>query len=81
MDKWAVNLTRHIFCMLQGCAAAAVFWLHWFTYRGAGRTADIPRGAARVHLTERVRSLFQFHFFIVHAYLSLNVSGGLQLRW
>lgn len=34
------------FCMLQGCSAAAVFWLHWFTYRGPGGTADIPRGIA-----------------------------------
>lgn len=44
-------------CVLQGCAAAAVFRLHWITHCGPGGTADIPRGSARVHPAERVGSL------------------------
>lgn len=46
-----------IFCLFQGCAAAAVFRLHRFANCGSGRAADIPRGVARVHFTEQVRSL------------------------
>lgn len=50
-------------CLLQGCAAAAVFRLHWITHRGPGGTADVSRGAVRLHLTERVRSLVISGFY------------------
>lgn len=52
-----------LFCLLQGCAAAVVLRLHWITHRGPGGTADISRGAVRLHLTERVRSLVISGFY------------------
>lgn len=50
-------MTCGYFSAFQGRAAAAVFRLHRITDRGPGGAADIPRGAVRLHLTERVRSL------------------------